>query len=192
MATMSNLESNARRALLRPTHLIALFLLAVVGCPGGTSSKSNNSTGSGGSGVAGVGAAGMGSGGMGSGGMGSGGSSAPASTWTQVFDMMYPMATNARCTACHSQPPFDVANGNLQMGMDKESAYMALVGKKSTSTKCGGMSYVVPGHPEMSLLYLKLTATPPCGVRMPNGGDMFSQAQLDMVSGWITAGAKDD
>ena len=94
--------------------------------------------------------------------------------------------------ACHSQPPFDGANGNLSMGMDKNSAYMAVYNKQSTSTKCGGMTYVVPGKPEMSLLYLKLTATPPCGVQMPNGPTKFTQEQLDMVKGWIAAGAKND
>ena len=164
--------SNPARA-----HRIALLcLLAALGCGGGDDDSSSKNNGTGG---AGMGASGMGGG-------------APTATWKQIFDMMYPMATDSRCTACHSQPPFDGANGNLSMGMDKDSAYMALYNKQSTSTKCGGMTYVVPGKPEMSLLYLKLTATPPCGVQMPNGPTKFTQEQLDMVSGWITAGAKKD
>lgn len=165
----------SRRKTFSKRSWAVLCVVLAVAC-----SKGDDDSGSGG---AGMGAAGM---------SGSGGSAAPAATWTQIFDMMYPMATNARCTACHSQPPFDVANGNLSMGMDKHSAYLAVVGKTSTSTKCGGMTYVVAGKPEMSLLYLKLMATPPCGVRMPNGGDMFKPDQLEMVRGWIAAGAKDD
>jgi hypothetical protein len=163
-------------------HEIAIALLclvALLGCGGGDDDSSTNNA---------KGGAGMGSAGKG----GSAGNGAPAATFTQIFDMMYPMATNARCTACHSQPPFDVANGNLSMGMDKASAYKALFGVKSTSSKCGGMTYLDPGKPESSLLYLKLTATPPCGVRMPNGGNMFTPDQLEMVHGWIAAGAKDD
>jgi hypothetical protein len=51
---------------------------------------------------------------------------------------------------------------------------------------------VMPGKPESSLFYLKLTGTPPCGVRMPNGGNAFTEAQLEMVRSWISAGAHDD
>ena len=165
-----------RRCGFGAASLAAASLLAALGCAGDSSSKNNDNGGT-------AGAAGA---------DGSAGSAAPAATFTQIFDMMYPMSTNARCTACHSQPPNDVFNGNLSMGMDKASAYMALVGKQSTSSRCGRMTYVVPGNPDMSLLYLKLTSTPPCGVRMPNGGDMFSAAQLEMVRGWIAAGAKND
>ena len=86
--------------------------------------------------------------------------------------MMFPMATNARCNLCHSLPPIDISNGNLSMGMDKDSAYMALVGKQSTSSKCSGMTLVVPGKPDDEPAYAqKLIATPPCGDRMPLGGN---------------------
>src|SRR5262245_9145178 len=101
--------STRSRVIAKSSWAVLCALLAVA-CGKGDDDDSGN-------GAAGMGAAGMG----GSGGMsaGSSGSAAPAATWTQVFDMMYPMATNARCTACHAQPPFDVANGNLSMGMDK-------------------------------------------------------------------------
>ena len=51
---------------------------------------------------------------------------------------------------------------------------------------------VVPGHPEQSLFYTKLTATPPCGARMPFGGGALPDAQIEMVRSWIAAGALDD
>jgi hypothetical protein len=76
--------------------------------------------------------------------------------------------------------------------MDQPTAYAALFEQVSTSLKCSGMSLVTPGDPEMSLFYLKLTSTPPCGYRMPNGGRALSRAQLQRVHSWIAAGALDD
>jgi hypothetical protein len=117
---------------------------------------------------------------------------APGATFSALYAMMFPMETNARCNACHANPANDIGNGKLSMGMDKAAAYAALVGKTSASSRCMNQPLVVPGKPESSLFYLKLTATPPCGVRMPNGGNPFSEAQLEMVRSWISAGAHDD
>jgi len=124
----------------------------------------------------------------GSGGAGSG-SAAPPATFTEVYSMMFPRATNAQCEACHALPAHDVVNGNLETGMTQQSAYDALVGKKSTSSRCMQMTLVAPKDPDHSLFYLKLTATPPCGVRMPNGGKQFTDAQLEMIRSWIDDGA---
>ena len=43
---------------------------------------------------------------------------APAAKWSEIYPMIFPMSTNARCHACHGTPANDVANGNLSMGMD--------------------------------------------------------------------------
>jgi hypothetical protein len=120
---------------------------------------------------------------------GAAGNAAPAATFTQIYAMIFPMATNARCDACHSLPANDVSNGNLEMGKTQQSAYMALFGQNSKSSRCMSKSLVVPGQPEMSLLYLKLSPTPPCGSRMPLGGTPFSDTQLEMIRCWIAAGA---
>jgi hypothetical protein len=106
--------------------------------------------------------------------------------------MMFPMKTNARCDACHANPANDVGNGNLQMGTDKVMAYAALVGKTSKSSRCMNKPLVVPSHPEMSLMLQKLSPMPPCGSRMPVGGNPFTAEQLEMIRSWIAAGAKDD
>lgn len=106
--------------------------------------------------------------------------------------MLFPMTTNARCVACHSMPANDIANGNLQMGSDKAAAYMALVGKKSASSRCMTQTLVTPGAPDQSLLLQKLSATPPCGSRMPLGGNALSDMQIATVRSWIAGGAKDD
>jgi hypothetical protein len=123
---------------------------------------------------------------------GAAGQAAPGASFSAVYAMMFPMETNARCNACHANPANDVSNGKLSMGMDKATAYAAIVGKASASSHCMNQMLVVPGKPEASLFYLKLTATPPCGVRMPNGGNPFTEAQLEMVRSWISAGAHDD
>jgi hypothetical protein len=119
-------------------------------------------------------------------------STTPAATFSAIYTMMYPMETNARCNACHANPANDVGNGNLHMGMDQATAYSALVGKMSMSTRCMQRPLVMPGHPEISLLMLKLSPSPPCGSRMPVGGNPFTDPQLEMIRSWITAGAKND
>jgi hypothetical protein len=128
-------------------------------------------------------------------GAGAAGASAPvaaATSFSEIYDMLFPMPTNARCNACHALPANDVSNGNLQMGADKASAYAALVGKTSMSTRCMSKPLVVAGQPDMSLLLQKLSPTVSCGSRMPLGGNTLSDLQLEMIRSWITAGAKDD
>lgn len=160
---------NSRRAVLAGTG-IALLCLVLAAC-------SSDSSGDDAAGMAGAGMA---------------GNAAPAAKFSEIYAMMFPMATNARCDACHSMPANDIANGNLEMGKTPASAYMALVGQTSKSSRCMSKTLVVPGQPEMSLLYQKLSAAPPCGSRMPLGGTGFSDAQLEMIRSWIAAGAKND
>jgi len=123
---------------------------------------------------------------------GAAGNSPPAAKWSEIYAMLFPMPTNPRCNACHAMPANDVANGNLFVGADKDSAYMALVGKASMSSRCMSKVLVVPFKPDESLMLEKLSENPPCGSRMPLGGTPFTEAQLEMVRGWIAAGAKND
>ena len=106
--------------------------------------------------------------------------------------MFFPRATNAHCDMCHGLPAYDLSNGNLSTGTDKAATYAALVGKPSTSSLCAGKIFVVPRHPESSLLLQKLLPNPPCGLRMPNGGATLSDAQVELVRSWIAAGAPND
>jgi hypothetical protein len=75
---------------------------------------------------------------------------------------------------------------------DRDAAYAALIDHDSTSRDCGGMPYIVPGDPESSLFYVKLTGDPGCGERMPLGGGALPADQIEMVRSWIAAGANDD
>jgi hypothetical protein len=123
------------------------------------------------------------------------GDAAPAITgakFSEIYPLIFPSATNPRCDTCHAMPASDVSNGKLHMGMDRATAYAALVGKTSTSRRCMGKPIVVPGQPEMSLLFQKLGPTPPCGSRMPIGGAPLSDANMELVRSWIAAGAQND
>jgi hypothetical protein len=148
--------------------MAALALVAAAGCGGDSSSPAPDSS-------AAAGAAGN--------------AGAPAATFTQVYAALFPRSSTGQCDMCHALPAHDVVNGNLEMGMTQVSAYAALVGKSSSSSRCMAMPLVVPNQPEMSLFYLKLTPTPPCGVRMPNGGSGLSDAQIELVRSWIAGGA---
>jgi len=54
-----------------------------------------------------------------------------------------------------------------------------------------GLSLVVPGNPEMSLLYRKLNDMPPCGSRMPPTGSL-SVEEIARFRTWIANGALDN
>lgn len=78
-------------------------------------------------------------------------------------------------------------------GLDLESAGVEsrLVGVAPTGPGCSGV-LVDPKNPEKSLLYLKLTDAPPCGVPMPFGGARLSSRDLGCVKSWITGLATAD
>jgi hypothetical protein len=72
-----------------------------------------------------------------------------------------------------------------------DRAYETLVGAVTTSPDCGptGLERVAPGHPEQSLLYLKLTA-PPCGRKMPIGYvSQLPSQEIEQIRVWIERGA---
>lgn len=119
-------------------------------------------------------------------------STAKPSTFTEVYAHFFPVETHAQCNKCHSNPENDISNGNLSMGTDKATAYAAIMGATSTSSKCGGQPMVVSGDAEASLFFDKLKSTPTCGGRMPLGGNELTEQERTMVRSWIDAGAKDN
>lgn len=116
----------------------------------------------------------------------------PTATFTEVYALLFPRSSPGQCEMCHALPAHDIVNGMLETGMSPMDAYAALVDKPSRSSRCMSMPLVKPGDPDMSLFYLKLTASPPCGLRMPNGGAALTESQLSVVRSWIAAGAKND
>jgi hypothetical protein len=78
----------------------------------------------------------------------------------------------------------------------KDGAYAALVNAPAAGPSCAptGLDRITPGHPEASLLYLKIT-TPPCGDMMPlqyGARVVLDPRQIAQVHDWITAGAPND
>jgi hypothetical protein len=77
----------------------------------------------------------------------------------------------------------------------QDEAYSQLVGVSASGSKCAdaGVERVVPGHPETSLLHLKVLNPPPaglCGDPMPGGGRPALDARdLQQIDDWITQGA---
>jgi outer membrane biosynthesis protein TonB len=80
---------------------------------------------------------------------------------------------NSKCVGCHSQL----------------SSYNGVVNGEGTGS-CSGRRYVVPGEPNSSLIYLKIT-NPPCGSKMPPGGSL-SQSEIDTIKNWILGGAPEN
>ena len=123
--------------------------------------------------------------------VGCSGPTTPA-TFTEIYPLIFPRETKAQCNFCHALPANDISNGMLSMGTDRATAYAAIVGVASVSSKCAGRSLVVVGQPDSSLFLQKLGASPPCGGHMPLGGDALTATELEMVQTWIEAGAKND
>jgi hypothetical protein len=135
-------------------------------------------------------------------------------TFSRVYDEVIKKGGCSQ-VQCHSAA---LRAGGLRLD-SKATAYDNLVGQKAagpcikdaggtgdgaaamtpgttTSTVCGcgpsGLTRVVAGNPDESLLVEKLADNAPCGERMPQTGLPVSAEQLDLVKQWITAGANND
>jgi polyvinyl alcohol dehydrogenase (cytochrome) len=64
-------------------------------------------------------------------------------------------------------------------------------GSTTNSCACGesGLTRVIPGDPDHSLLVMKLSGNPPCGDRMPPNAEPLSDDLQKLVRNWILAGA---
>jgi hypothetical protein len=95
----------------------------------------------------------------------------------QIFD--------GNCTSCHS-PGADV---DLSPGV----AWGDLVGRPAPATEACGGTLVVPGSPDPSYLYQKLSLDQPCsGARMPRtefASDPLPDCVVALVRNWIASGA---
>jgi hypothetical protein len=97
---------------------------------------------------------------------------------------VYPAFQEAGCLGCHG------SSGGFTIGDDAATAYDNIV--NGTPGNCG-LTYVVPGDPSSSFLYEKITQTPSCGNRMPNGNPGYFDVnadELEIISVWITKGAR--
>lgn len=173
----------------RCTLLLAASLTCLAGCgdddgPGG----SGGSSGTGGN---------SGTGGGGSGGVGGGNVSdcveianpTGAPTFDAVFDEVL-CANDCGNSFCHGGS----ATGALRLDQ-REAAYTALVGTVAAGEECAesGLTRVVPGDADASLLISKVQPDPPCGGVMPLLADIsmtfIPAAHVEQLRAWINAGA---
>ena len=120
------------------------------------------------------------------------GAAPSAATFTAVLAIFADSKNN--CGLCHAMQT--IGGGLVFNPTDRAGTYQALVGPTSQGTlgsQCAGKTYVVPGMPDSSLLYDKLSkATPSCGARMPASGAVLSDMEIETVRAWIAAGAMND
>jgi len=86
------------------------------------------------------------------------------------------------CTNCHVG-----ANAPQGLRLDAANSYALLV--NVASNEVPGTLRVSPGNPDASYIVQKLQGNNAVGARMPFGGPYLSQTQIDLVRGWIAAGA---
>jgi len=132
----------------------------------------------------------------------------PVNTATpKSFTLLYNTVLRPSCSNdyCHYSG-VGVRYSALDMS-SRSYAYWSLVDQPAAGPGCSRMgTRVVPGDPDHSLLYLKVSQTmPPCGARMPanpttlltKGTSEFSGTPLpddqqQLIADWIANGAKDD
>ena len=104
--------------------------------------------------------------------------------YTEVF-----RTSNCTLGLCHGEG----ARGGALDLTPRQEAFDHLVGVASGGVACAALGYslVEPGHPDESLLWLKLSADPPCGRPMPPDGPL-SEEQRDQIRRWIELGAPND
>ncbi|MCE9667776.1 hypothetical protein LY474_08125 [Myxococcus stipitatus] len=116
----------------------------------------------------------------------------PAPADPATFTQVYTTVIANRCTPCHTTPGgIGITQGMLDM-TTQAAAFTNLVNAPTAGVGCAGVgTRVVPGMPASSIMFLKVSLVDPapCGAKMPFGLPPLSQAEVDMISSWITSGA---
>jgi hypothetical protein len=123
----------------------------------------------------------------------SSGDETPASSFayiqTRIFDK--------KCVVCHTAGDEYAEESGLVLTGNTSFRNLVGVDSKNEKAKLAGMPRVSPGHPEKSLLYLKLLMSVDgdslsgYGHPMPFGKTPLSNGQIEFVRQWIMAGAPD-
>jgi hypothetical protein len=108
-----------------------------------------------------------------------------APTYSAIYDEV--LVTTCAVAFCHSGTDYMIITG-------KDQGYTVIVNAPAEGVLCAptGLKRVDPGHPETSLLYLKVTS-PPCGSKMPylwgDAGGGLDPQSIEQIRQWIAAGA---
>lgn len=94
-----------------------------------------------------------------------------------------PILSSRGClgSGCHGTPG---GSGGLTMG---SGSYAAVINASGDNG-----DIIVPGNANTSNLYLKVTASPPFGSRMPLSGTPLTDDQINSIRDWINQGALDN
>lgn len=127
----------------------------------------------------------------------------PPNSFTEVYEQV--MVHSCTSAYCHY---YNVGIRFSALDMSSQTiAYWNLVDQPCMGPSCSEMgTRVIPGNPEASLLYQKVSKDmPPCGSRMPadpnmllkNGTAVFSGTpisddQQQLIYNWIAAGAQNN
>lgn len=101
-----------------------------------------------------------------------------AATWRSIQDRIFTPV----CIACHAG-----ASAPQGLKLDEANSYDLLV--NVASGQVPSLMRVMPFDAASSYLIQKLEGTAAVGEQMPRGGTPLSQADIDIVREWITAGA---
>lgn len=116
-----------------------------------------------------------------------------ADTEKVTFTEVYEKVVAPVCRPCHATD-IGVSQGLLDMST-QSTAYANLVSVPAAGERCAGLgTRVVPGEPDSSIMYLKISTDDPspCGEKMPYRRPSLTQDQADLIEHWIEAGAKND
>lgn len=106
----------------------------------------------------------------------------PVSFWADVLPIF-----EAHCAVCHS-PGRTADRLGISMRLTAAESYSSTVNQASSQSPA--FLRVVPGDPENSLLYLKVSMDqPPIGNRMPLACSKLDPAELAAIYEWIKQGA---
>ncbi len=94
---------------------------------------------------------------------------------------------NARCINCHAPGGFAQMVG-IPWDYREDTAYEDLVNR--ISSQDANFTVVVPGDPDSSLMFLKVSSeSPPVGSMMPLGGPPLTDGEVQLIRDWIEQGA---
>ena len=111
-----------------------------------------------------------------------------APTYAGVYEQV--LLPNCASPFCHA------GSGDYLELSTMAAGYASLVDAEAQGPDCAkaGFKRVNPGHPETSLLYLKIT-NPPCGAKMPKfygDGGSLGPVEIEQIKAWIALGALND
>ena len=117
------------------------------------------------------------------------GSASPAApgTFSAIYqDILAPKCAGPVCHGTESTGGSLVVDGSA----DASAVRATLINRAPSGSECGtaDLPLVVPGNPDRSLLYRKLSDNPPCGARMPPTGALTAD-ELTSIRTWIQDGA---